>query len=427
MNYKQNDKILQLTENTLIVGIDIAKHKHVARAQDFRGIQFGKALTFSNSQEGFTNLMIWIRSLQSKHKKLDLIIGMEPTGHYWLPLAYWLKEKDIKVVVVNPAHVKQTKELDDNSPTKNDVKDARVISRLIQDGRYSEPNMLEGIYAELREGMNQYDQLTVDLVSIQNRVHQWIDRFFPEYLSVFKGWEGKASLQILKMALFPDELIQRTELEILNEIRMEVRKGVGIKKVKQLLEAAQNSIGLKEGRELARLKLKSLLAQYTLLKEQLEKVWTEVKVILKQIPGAREMIAIKGVGDVTVAAFFAEIGDLHKYTHPDQIIKLAGLNLRLATSGKWKGQTIITKRGRPKLRALLFKVVLPLIAQNFAFKVLHEYFTKRDQNPLKKKQSIIALCCKLIRILFIVGKKQIAFSPEKMVQDIPHFGLQLAA
>ncbi|MFS0865693.1 IS110 family transposase [Fredinandcohnia sp. 179-A 10B2 NHS] len=427
MKYKQNDKILQLTEKTLIVGVDIAKHKHVSRAQDFRGIQFGKALTFSNSQEGFTNLMMWIASLQSKHEKSDFIIGMEPTGHYWLPLAYWLKEKDIKVVVVNPAHVKQTKELDDNSPTKNDVKDARVISRLIQDGRYSEPNLLEGIYAELREGMNQYDQLVTDIGVIQNRVHQWIDRFFPEYLNVFGSWEGKASLQILKMALFPDELIQRTELEILTEVRKEVKKGVGVKKIKQLLEVARHSIGLKEGRELARLKLKSLLAQYTLLKEELEKVWTEVEVILKQIPGAKEMSSIKGVGETTVASFYAEIGDIRNYSHPDQITKLAGLNLRLATSGKWKGQTIITKRGRPKLRALLFKVVLPLIAQNSAFQALHQYFTKRDQNPLKKKQSIIALCCKLIRILFIIGKRQIEFCPEKMLKDIPHFNLQVAA
>ncbi|MDR7076073.1 transposase [Neobacillus niacini] len=78
---------------------------------------------------------------------------MEPTGH-WLSLAYWLKEQKIKVVVVNPSHVKKSKELDDNSPTKIDVKDARVISRLIEEGRYSEPYLPEGIYADLREGIN---------------------------------------------------------------------------------------------------------------------------------------------------------------------------------------------------------------------------------------------------------------------------------
>ena len=66
MKYKQNDKILQLTEDTLIVGIDIAKHKHVARAQDSRGIQFGKPLTFENSLNGFTSLLNWVDILKGK-------------------------------------------------------------------------------------------------------------------------------------------------------------------------------------------------------------------------------------------------------------------------------------------------------------------------------------------------------------------------
>lgn len=350
MKYKQNQKILQLTEETLIVGIDIAKHKHVARAQDFRGIQFGKPLTFENSFAGFTSLMNWVNLLQSKHSKVTVVFGMEPTGHYWLPLAYWLKEKRLKVVVVNPAHVKKSKELDDNSPTKNDVKDARVISRLIEEGRYSEPNLPEGIYSDLREGMNLYDQLIGDLQPVQGRVHQWIDRYFPEYMRVFSDWEGKTSLQILKMGLFPDELLARSEEEILFEIRKEVKRGIGIQKVRNLLSVARNSIGIKEGRNLARLKLQTLLAQYFLIKEELEKVWGEVEKILEKIPGVKEMIGIKGVAKTTVAGFFAEVGDLQNYEAPDQIIKLAGLNLKLATSGKWKGQTIITKRGRPKLR-----------------------------------------------------------------------------
>lgn len=41
--------------------------------------------------------------------------------------------------------------------------------------------------------------------AIQNRVHHWIDRSFPQYLSDFGTWEVVDSLQILKRALFPDE------------------------------------------------------------------------------------------------------------------------------------------------------------------------------------------------------------------------------
>lgn len=47
---------------------------------------------------------------------------MEPTGHYWLMLEQYLTEKDIKLVLVNPAHAKKSKELDDNSPTKKTKK-----------------------------------------------------------------------------------------------------------------------------------------------------------------------------------------------------------------------------------------------------------------------------------------------------------------
>jgi transposase len=54
----------------------------------------------------------------NQHEKRDVIVGMEPTGHYWLNLAYFLQAYDIQCVTVNPMHVKRSKELDDNSPTK---------------------------------------------------------------------------------------------------------------------------------------------------------------------------------------------------------------------------------------------------------------------------------------------------------------------
>jgi len=39
-------------------------------------------------------------------------------------------------------------------------------------------------------------------------------------------------------------------------------------------------------------------------------------------------------------------------------------------------------------------------------------------NPLKKKQSLIALACKLIRVLFVLGKKQVKYDGEKLMNDI---------
>ena len=108
MNYNQNDKIAQITSHTLIVGVDIAKFKHVARAQDFRGLEFGSAYHFENTKDHFERFLDWIKNLLEKHGMDNVIIGMEPTGHYWLNLAHFLKEEEIKFVVVNPMHVKKS-------------------------------------------------------------------------------------------------------------------------------------------------------------------------------------------------------------------------------------------------------------------------------------------------------------------------------
>ncbi|UOQ49087.1 transposase [Gracilibacillus caseinilyticus] len=303
MHYKQNEKILQLSEQTLIIGVDIAKERHVARAQDYRGIQFGKVLYFDNSLEGFQRFECWRKELAGQHNKSDWIIGMEPTGHYWLPFAYWLMEKQYKVVVVNPAHVKKSKELDDNSPTKNDVKDARVISRLIQDGRYADPHLPEAIYADLREGMNMYEQLMKDLQAVQGRVHQWLDRYYPEYTKVFANWEGKASIQLLKLGLFPEEVAKMDEERLLLEMRKEVKRGIGLKKIRHLKEVSSESVGIKEGRRMARVKIHTLMDQYALLHQKINEVLDMVKELIRPIPGVKEMTDINGIGEITVASF----------------------------------------------------------------------------------------------------------------------------
>ena len=60
MNYKQNEKINQVKESTLVVGIDIGSTTQYARAFDWRGIELGKVFPFSNSREGFESFKAWI-------------------------------------------------------------------------------------------------------------------------------------------------------------------------------------------------------------------------------------------------------------------------------------------------------------------------------------------------------------------------------
>ena len=94
----------------------------------------------------------------------------------------------------------------------------------------------------------------------------------------------------------------------------------------------------------------------------------ELERLCRKIPESRQMLAIKGIGLITVGGFLAETGDLRRFESPRQIQKLAGLSLKEDSSGKHKGQTTISKRGRSRLRAILFIAVIPLIVTNAQFR-----------------------------------------------------------
>lgn len=421
MDFTQNERLAQITEKTIIIGIDVAKHKHVARAIDDRGLDLAKRLVFANDFTGFKQLLDWSQQLLDETNRNKLILGMEPTGHYWLNLAYYLKSLGLHTVVVNPMKVKRTKELDDDSPTKNDTKDAKVIAQVIRAGRYHEPILLEGIYAELREGIKLHDMMQEDLASIKAQVHNALDRYFPEFLTVFKDWTGKAALHFLKKGYFPDDIQSSSEEELMTEVKQAAKRGVGIKRIQKLKCAAKRSVGLSVGLKMARQELRYLINQYQSIQERIRAHEALLEDLVLQVPGASQMMDIKGVSSMTIAGFFAEVGDLSNYRDPRQIIKLAGLNLQMNQSGIFKGQTTITKRGRRRLRSLLYQVARPLSIHNDGFKQMHNYYKNRSNNPLTGKQSFVALSRKLIKILFVIGTRNCAFNETRMMRDIPQF------
>ncbi len=419
MNLTQNKKLMQITPETIVVGVDIGSEVHYARAFDFRGFEFSKkALAFSNTREGFENFDRWITDLMKKNGKTHAFVGMEPTGHYWYGFGCHLQNIGVKYGMVNPFHVKRSKEMDDNSPTKNDRKDPKTIAMLVKDGRYHIPYMPEGVYRELRNLMELRRQCVVQIISIKNRVKRWQDIYFPEFCKVFKKWTGKAAMLSLRHFATPQRVLEKGEDEIVATWKKEVKRAVGNKHAKKLIKAAEDSIGLKHGLESAELEIETLLDEYLIYEQRYQRIMSKVEKQVEQVPGSTNLLGIKGVGIVAVAGFLAAVGDIKRFDAPEQIVKLLGFNLRENSSGKHKGKTTITRRGRSDGRYAIFQAVLPLVAKNSEFRKLHQYYINRENKPLKKIQSVVALCGKLIRVFYAILKTGSQYSAEKMLSDI---------
>ncbi|MFJ7952468.1 transposase, partial [Lysinibacillus sp. NPDC096418] len=230
---------------------------------------------------------------------------------------------------------------------------------------------------------------------------------------------GKMAYAVLEMTPLPKDIQGKSPEELLFLYRqVEGLKSPQLPKAKQLVEVAQHSIGLTEGLVMARIEIATLLAQYKLMQNQLDALTEQLIELSKEITDYEYLGSVPGIGNVTIVELLSEVGSLTQYEHPRQLIKLAGLTLRENSSGQHKGQKRISKRGRRKLRALLFRVMIPLIRHNEAFKQLHEYYTTRTVNPLRKKQSIVVLCGKLLKILHTLCKKKVHFDVNQMMKDL---------
>jgi hypothetical protein len=96
------------------------------------------------------------------------------------------------------------------------------------------------------------------------------------------------------------------------------------------------------------------------------------------------------------------------------------MGLVACSSGKHKGQTKISHRGRKRLRYWLFQAAKSAVAHAEEFKQLHVYYTTRSDNPLKKMQSLIVIACKILRIIYTILNTGTKYDPEQMLKDIKY-------
>ncbi len=426
---RQKQKVTAITTDTLVVGVDIAKNYQWARFVDFRGIEHDRALKFKNSRGGFETILARIREICKKENFAKAVVGMEPTGHYWKAFANWLEKQDgIKVVLVNPYATKQAKELDDNSQTKSDKKDALTIAKLVKDGRYFELYLPHDVYAELRGLSTTRTGLNKRKNALKNTITAVMDEYFPEYEEVFKcPLSGKASRHILKTCPFPKFILELGEDGVTDEIKKAVKKTVGRKKAAQLIETAKESIGVDYGEEAAGLKLRLMLEELELLEKQTEELEGQMADALHQTDYADFLLSIKGIGIVTLAACLGELGDPTRFEDSRQMSRMAGYNLVEDSSGKNKSGTKISKRGRKSLRCVLYQMALTMVATNDEMKQLYHYLKTREKAPLRKMQALIVVSKKILALIHTLAKKKENYDPGKVFGHVRREQLKAAA
>jgi transposase len=258
--------------------------------------------------------------------------------------------------------------------------------------------------------MSNRDVVVKRLVSSVNQINRWVDIVFPELRQVFKDVTGKGAIATLRLFPTPMELSSMKPEEIVAGSLM--KRQLGLKKAYLLRNVAMKSVGTRQAIEAYKFHLVQLLEEYDLAVQQLDRVELAIKNELTKIPFADKLLKIKGISEISLAGILGEAGDLSGFSHGNSLLRYAGLHLSEASSGKWKGQIVISKRGRSRLRRFLYLATISLVVNNAEFKAIHSNNVKVKK--MKKMKSIMKLVGKLARIFVRIARNNESYCPEKV-------------
>ena len=390
----------------ILVGIDIGKNSHYFAAvckEDGEVIR--EPTKISNNLKGFEQLVSCIR----KHRKQNILIGMEDTGHYHFPLLKFLLDKEYTVALINPVTTDLTRKAN-GSISKTDRLDTLTICdvlssnkkdkkpyRIFQVNRFDlyEQRCLTRHHHNLKEELNVY----------LNRLQKCIDIVFPEYNSLFNSKYGIVYMNVLK-TYGSAESIAKTDIRSLRKCFEFKGKGMRISlTAEELKEAARNSIGISSVSET--IQIRHLISQIELINEQLEEVDKKIEEFSRQ--NNSPILSIPGISHFSGTSILSELGEINNFTDHRQIIKYAGVAPLTHESSQFKAQhTKITKKGSRYLRKTLYQIILPVINSNKVFK---DYYNLKISQGKSHRCAQGHCVRKLLRVIFHLLKTGQNFDP----------------
>ena len=403
---------IRSSQDTLIIAVDIGKIRNCACFMSSSGKVLRRRFFFTNTIDGFNQLMRQTKFYQRREKLPHTLFGMEPSGYYWIHLYEHLTRCGKRAITVSPLAVNRNRETINVSRDKSDPKDAYNIADLMRQGKFYLPIYRDKEIRELKRFTKIYYRLVAQRSSLRCRLRGIVGYIFPELEHYFTDILAKSMMIILKNCPFPSE-IRKMERSRFVFLLAKENPRFSRKRAEEIYELACSSVGITGEEKSALFEIKFLLKELEDLKSNMDKVNAEVQNIVSGRDDYSLLITIPGVGPVTASSIIAEIGDITNFSSGKQLIKLAGLDLYGSESGiSIHSLRHITKRGRRTLRTVLYQAAIACIRLNKHLKACYLKLLANQPNKKKAKpKAIIAIACKLLRIIYRMLTEKKPFDP----------------
>lgn len=384
-------------------GVDIGKFRHQAIAVDSHGEPLCSSFSFDNSEEGF---QFFLREIAQYQQQDAVCIGMEATGHYWLNLYCALMDLGIELHVINPILTDAMRRMSVRK-TKTDTVDCRYIADVIRMGNFSDVSVQTSDIQELRQLCRFRYNLVDEVGMVKNRVIGILDRIFPEYSSLFSDIFGTTSLALLTKYPSPDALLKVGTKRLAEFLSKQSRGRLGEEKAEEIREACRHSVGIRTANMALTFELRLMVNQIQFIEDQIDELEQQIESIYSRCECYLDTII--GVGTVSAAVIYSEIGNIENFENPKKLTAYAGIDPSIKQSGNFTStNNTMSKRGSVYLRRALWNAAVVAAQQDPALSV---FYQKKRAEGKDYMTAIGAVSHKLCNIVFAVLRDKKPYVP----------------
>jgi|MudIll2142460700_1097286.scaffolds.fasta_scaffold44942_2 transposase len=378
-------------EQILCVSLDIHKYFHVVMIHNALGEIVTMPFEIDIFQAGFNWLCRAIDEAVARTNAQIVLVGMEPTGHYFENLARHLhhdRRSPQPVTLINSFAVSRNREQQMMRREKDDEIDVAAIGDLLRRGEGTPFQPISGLYLE----MQHLSRVRLSRVKIQtalkNQIIGHLDRIFPglviqgkvareryEPLFVADFWSCRTLQHLIRVCPDPRQLTTLAPKDLRTAFHAQ-RFALGAKTAAKIITYAQKV--LLPDPEVIAIRCELLAYDLALLAEverRVAELEDRLRALLQQTP-YWVWTQVRGLSVTQVASLAAAIGDPSHYTHAAQVFRRSGLVSGRNDSGtrrlKGKGKRVV-KTGDVYLRRALMTAVMSLIRHQ---PVLQDYFNE---------------------------------------------------
>lgn len=390
---------------TYFIGLDIAKYKHDCYVMNEEKETIIDSFSLDNNQSGFNTLLNVLNNTLDPNQEKR--IGLEATGHYGNNLKIFLEENNYSFMEINPILIARFNKTRTLRRTKTDKIDARVIANYLSCVDYKAYPLKSYHLRNLKSLTRARDALVKERSLHLVKLTNVLDLMFPEFKPFFNNsLKSSTAMYILENYSYPSKMARMTR-ESYTKMSSKLRKTISYAKFIELKDLAKNTVGREDN-----ILIKELEIYLELFKELDSKIKEIEGLILEEYKNSNSYIhTIPGIGAISAAGIYSEIGNISRFNNSNQLVAYAGLDVSRYQSGEEDFTGHMVKHGSSYLREYLMNVAEMQLVHN---PVLYEYYLKKRSEGKARRVALSHVAKRLVRIIFSLEKNNTPFDISKL-------------